>query len=350
MSATRRHLLTAPIGLGLPFIRSAAAARGSVTFAAFGGTFQELYEPLAVAPFVAANPGVEVFYYAVPSSTQVLATLRRQREAPELDVVLLEIGAAWTALNEGLLEPLTPATLPVLAELGKGTFPEGFPGPALYTEPLTLLYDAAKPVPPPYWKILWGQSYEHDVAVPAAPDSVGLALALVAGTLFGGGNTLRILESGISAIAQLAGRIVTWDPRPDVYRFVADGGARYGVGWNMQAQIAADRLDGRLGVAFPVEGTVSRAFTINLVKGARQPEGARLLISHLLGGAAQRAMVERMYLGPVNAKTQYSLPALLRTASSADRSVRGMPIDWVAVGKLREAAIARWREVVPSPG
>ena len=100
MPATRRRLLTASISLATPGIRPASAARGSLTFAAYGGLFQELYEPGIVAPFAKAHPDVGVFYYAVPSPIQALAVLRRQRELPEIDVVLLDLATARTATEE----------------------------------------------------------------------------------------------------------------------------------------------------------------------------------------------------------------------------------------------------------
>ena len=138
MPASRRRLLTASISLALPRVRPAFAARRSLTFAAYGGMFQELYETAVVDPFGGAHTNTDVFYYAGTTSSQALATLRRQRERPEIDVVLLDLPSARTASDEGLLEPLTAATMPVLTELApSATFP-GISGRALFTEPLVL--------------------------------------------------------------------------------------------------------------------------------------------------------------------------------------------------------------------
>ena len=52
MRATRRRFLSASISVGMPFIRPAAAAPVSITFAAYGGLFQNLYEPAIVEPFL----------------------------------------------------------------------------------------------------------------------------------------------------------------------------------------------------------------------------------------------------------------------------------------------------------
>src|SRR6185503_14317125 len=115
------------------------------------------------------------------------------------------------------------------------------------------------------------------IAIPSPPDPAGIAFSVIAGRLFSGGDEQRATGDGVSAISELAPRIASWDPRPDVYHAVGDGYAKYGVGWNMLGQVFSDRMSGRLGVAFPNEGTVSRVTTVSLVKGAPQPEAARAL-------------------------------------------------------------------------
>jgi putative spermidine/putrescine transport system substrate-binding protein len=350
MPATRRSLLTASIGLAMPYIPAAEAAPRSVTFAAYGGLFQELYEPAVVQPFGRLHRDIDVFWYALPSAAQTLALLRRQHDLPEIDVVLLDLAAARTATEEGLLEPLSAASMPVLGELAPGTTFPGVAGPALFTEPLVMLFDAARARPDGNWKALWSTTEKRSIAIAAPPDPAGIAFAVVAARLFGGGNAMHALQDGITAIGELARHVVTWDPSPDVYRYIGEGNAKLGVGWNMPAQIWSDRLGGRLGVVFPAEGTLSRVITVNLVKRSRQPEAARQLISWLLGAEAQRTMVETMFLGPVNAHTKYVEGALQRTANTPERVAHAMPVDWVTVDAMREAIVRRWHEVVPDAG
>jgi putative spermidine/putrescine transport system substrate-binding protein len=350
MSTTRRRVLTASIGLATPFIRPASAAWRSITFAAPGGLFQDLYEPAVVQAFVRAHPGLDVFYYAMPSSSQTLATLRRQRGQPEIDVVLLDLAAAHVATEEGLLEEMSPRSMPVLAELAPAAVFPGAAGPGVFTEPLVMVFDAGRTRPATNWKALWAGQDERSVAIAAPPDSAGVAFTLVAGQLFAGGAGPRAIQAGVTAISELTRLIASWDPRPEVYHFVGEGDAKMGVGWNMAAQTWSDRLNGRLGVVFPDEGTLSRVTTVNLVKGARQPDAARQFVTYLLGVEAQRTMVERMFLGPVNARARYNEIALSRTASTPDRAAHAMPVDWVAVNAIRDDIMQRWREVIPDAG
>ena len=345
MPATRRRLLTASIGLSMPFIRPAAARR-SLTFAVPSGVFQTLHEPLVAEALQRAHPDISVFYYPLPSAAQALAVLRRQRDLPDVDAVLLDAAVARTATDEGLLEPLTPATLPVMAELASAAVFSGIAGPALYTEPLVLLFDPARARPAPVsWKTLWNGRQDQPIAIAAPPDDIGLAFTLTAGRLFGGGDHQRTVNDGLTAIGQLTRRVVSWDPRPDIYRFIADGRGVFGMGWNMAAQFHASRLKGRLGVVFPDDGTLSRVTTVNLVKGSRQPEAARQFIAWLLGAEAQKLMVERLFLGPVNAKARYLEAALQRTANTPARAARAMAVDWVVVNEMRGDITRRWRDL-----
>jgi putative spermidine/putrescine transport system substrate-binding protein len=347
MRTTRRRLLASAVTLAMPVVRASAAPR-SINFGAFGGMFQDLYEPTVIEPFGRSRGGSDVFYVPVSTTVQNLAALRRRRDQPDLDVVLLDLASARAATHEGLLEPLSGGS--VLAELApSAAFPD-IAGRVLYTEPLVLLFDAARVRPPATWKVLWNGGDERMLAIPASPDSIGLAFTLVAGRLFGGGNEDRIAADGITAINELARGVISWDPRPDVYHFVGEGNAKLGVGWNMQAQINADATAGRLGVAFPNEGVLSRVVTINLVKDAPQREAARAFIDYALSQDGQRAMVEKMFLGPVNARARYTEAALSRTANTPDRTARAMAVDWVAVSSLRERIIQRWHEVIPDAG
>ena len=346
MPSTRRTILTAGIGLATPFIQARAAPTRSLTFAAYGGLFQTLYEPAIVEAFQRTHPDIGIFYYALPSSTQALGLLRRQRGLPQIDVALLDLPSARMASDEGLLDPIPAGTMPVLSELSPGAIFPGVAGPAVFTEPLAVLYDPATIRPPPVsWMALWNDTGQK-LAIPAPPDPIGLGFTAIAAKLFAGGGDVRSLIGGVTAIAGLSDRTVSWDPRPDVYRFIGEGRASLGVGWNMPAQWLAARSGGRLGVAIPDDAVLSRTTTICLVKGNRQPEAARQFLAHTLGVEAQKTMVETMFLGPVNARARYADAAIARTANTPARLAHAIPVDWTVMNMLRDDIEARWRDTV----
>ena len=351
MRPNRRQVLIGAPSLAAPFIGSARSAAGSLTFAAPGGMFQELYEPAIVDPYRARHPEATVFWQPASTAGQALGALRRQRERPAIDVVLLDLASAREAARENLVEPLTPARLPVLAELNAGALFPGVAGPALFTEPLVMLFDSATTAPPALWKSMWGWADGRSLAIPAPPDPVGIAFTIAAARVFArGAEEQKAIAVAVNAIAALNERQVNWNPRPDVYHAVGDGNARLGVGWNMQAQVFSDRMGGRLGVVLPEEGTLSRVMTVNLVRNAPRPDAAVRFIAWMLSAEVQKVMVERLYLGPVNARGRYAETALRRTANTQARAASAMAVDWPGVEAARETILRLWRDKILSSG
>jgi putative spermidine/putrescine transport system substrate-binding protein len=197
--------------------------------------------------------------------------------------------------------------------------------------------------PPTSWKTLWDEAYDGKVAIPAAPDIVGISFTLIANAINGGGDYHQSVEAGIAAISQLAPRVLTWDPKPDAYTFLIEGTAALAVGWNARGQTYAKQSGGKLGVAIPDEGSLFQINTINLVKGSREPDAAKAFLAYTLGAEAQKAFTERMFYGPVNTTAQISPEALAHTAATPERLAKMLDVDWIAVSKLRDSITDQWR-------
>ena len=345
MPPTRRVLLAASfaVPLAMPFVRPARAAR-AINLGAYGGAFQPLYDAAVVEPFRRAHPDIGVYYYPIANSTQGLALLQSQRPAPEVDVCLLDVAMASVATQRDLLEPVVSGSLPVLAELVPGALIPGVAGPALWIDPLALLYAPGEVKPAPTsWKALWEPGFARRIAIAAPPDPAGLAFTVIANRIFGGGDYRQSIDGGLTAIADMAPRVRSWDPRPDVYSYIIEGSASLGLGWNASGQRQAQDSQGRLAVAIPGEGSVYQVHTINLVKGSRDPEAARVFLAYALGIDAQRALAEQMFYGPVNPGARVGPAALSRTGATPERLARMIEVDWVAVARMRYAITEQWR-------
>lgn len=345
MFSTRRRLLVASLAvpLAMPLVRAARAAR-TITFAAYSGAFQENYEACVVGPFRRAHPDIGVSYYPFANSTQGLALLESRRQSAGVDVCMLDSAVAKIATEEGLLDPIPPNSLPVLAELAPQAFIPGVAGPVVTFNPLALLYAPSQVKPAPSsWKALWDTAFDHRIAIPAPPDRSGVALTLIANAIFGDGDYQRSIDAGITAIGGMAPRVRSWDPRPDIYGYLIEGNAILGPGWNAQGQLHAQDSGGRLAATVPPEGSVYQANTVNLVKGSRDPEAARLFLAYVLGAEAQKAVAERMYYGPVNPAARVSPAALARTGATPDALAGMIPVDWSAIARMQEFIVNQWR-------
>jgi putative spermidine/putrescine transport system substrate-binding protein len=349
MLPTRRGLLAGGIGTALaaPFVRPARAVEGSVTFAGYAGIFQENYQAAVIEPFMRANPGIKVVYYSMGNSAQVLGNLRAQKAAPQVDVAMMDVSVAKAGSDEGLFEKLDRTAMPVLNELSPRAFTPGVDGAAVTFDNLVLLYSPERVKPAPTsWKVLWDPQYKDQIAINGVPDIVGVSFLLMANKIFGGDDYRKSTEKGIAAVAKMAPGVLSWDPKPDPYAFIINGTSSLGVGWNARGQLYSAQSGGKLAAVLPEEGSLFQINTMSVVRGAQQPEAARIFMSYALGAEAQKSFTERMFYAPVNLKAQIGEAAMAKTAATPERQAKMLDIDWLEVAKIRDGITEQWRRRV----
>ncbi|OMG86453.1 hypothetical protein BIZ92_26765 [Achromobacter xylosoxidans] len=265
--------------------------------------FDDVYRKVVIEPFLREYPGIGIEIYAVRNSRSALSVLRAQRVSPQFDAVMLDLGFAASAKEEGLLAQMEPTRVPNAAELYRFGRDLGFWALPVTYDTLSLVYSkAAFPTPPRSWRALWSAQARGKVTILAA--SVGnvgmLALTVVASHLVGIRDPVLTPGPGLEYLAQLAPNVWSWNPRPDQYWMVAQGDAHLSVGWNARARHHMRSLGEKIGTVTPDEGTLVQTGTLALVAGAKRPIEAQVFINYALGQAAQRALAEAMYFAPTN--------------------------------------------------
>jgi putative spermidine/putrescine transport system substrate-binding protein len=235
--------------------------------------------------------------------------------------------------------------MPVIKDLIPAALIPAVAGPAMVLDSLAMGYSPAQVARAPRsWRNLWDTAYGQRIALQTPPDPAALALTAVAGALFGGGDLFHSPEVGHTALAQLAPRVILWDPVPDIYTAIAAGDAGIGPGWNARAQNQAALTPGRFAATIPNEGSPVQVTTVNLVKGSPQPEAARALIAWLLAPEAQKLLTETMYFAPVNTKADMPAASLARVGATPAMAARRMEMDWVTVDAIRDQITVAWRK------
>lgn len=347
-------LAAAVIGLALPGLGGvlaqestpAAEVSGEVNLMAYAGEFRDNYVKAVVEPCMAALPGVTINYLEGTSSAEMLAQLRTQKDDPQVDVVIMDVSIAAIGNTEGLFQPLDPAVVTNMADLYEAAItPDNF-GPSVTFDNLVLIYNSEQVDPPPTsWNALWDEKYAGKVVLTAPPDIQGLALTMITNQMEGADYT-ETIDPAIARLAELAPRVLTFDPQPEQYTIVTNGDGALAIGWNARAQLYADQSDGRLGVVLPEEGSIFQKNTINLVNGSRNAAAAQAFINCALGPEAQQTFSETMYYAPVNSTVELSDEVLARTASSPELVEKMIPVDWAVVGEVRDDWLDRWRREV----
>ena len=340
-----RRIVTVLVALA-----GSAHAETATLMAYSDGPFQDNYTAAVLAPFNKQGGANQVDFFGSASSATMLGQLRTQRTNPQTDVVIMDTTTAAIACAEGLIEKVTPAMLPVLADLDPQAADSNGCGPAVTFDHLIVAYDTQAVVPAPdSYAVLADPKWKGRTAV-VAPPSI-LALALTAVLAHADGGDRRRADGAFRALRAMAPDVQTFDPQPDGYTLVLNGTLDFTTGWNARAQLFHDRSAGRLGVMLPKEGTVLQINTINLVKGAPHPEAGLAFMRYALAPEAQKAFTERMFYGPTNLKAEVRPDVADRTSAGAANKALVVPVDWNEMVKLREAWTQRWRrEVIPAGG
>jgi putative spermidine/putrescine transport system substrate-binding protein len=331
----------------LQSLGAAQAQSGQVTLAAYDGIFQTEYMATVIAGFQEAYPDIEINYYPMANSAATLGTLRAQKSAPQVDVVILDVSVAKAATDEGLLAELDRETVTNLNDLYDTAFTEGVNAAAVTFDNLVLLYNTkAIAEAPTSWEALWDQAYDGRVVIPAAPDIQGIAMTIIANQLAGGTDYTDGLDAGVEKMGELAPHVQTWEPTPDPYQPIMNAQADIGIGWNARGQIFSDQSSGSMGVVIPTEGSVFQINAIGTVAGSANEEAAKIFMNYALSPEAQAAFTERMFYAPTNEKAQPAPEALERTAATPERMETMLDINWLEVAQFREALTERWRREV----
>jgi putative spermidine/putrescine transport system substrate-binding protein len=323
----------------------AAEVSGSINLMAYTGEFRDNYTQAVVTP-CADQLGITVNYVDGPSSAEMLAQLRTQRDDPQVDVVIMDVSIAAIGNAEGLYQPLDPAVVTNLADLYENAITPDNYGPAVTFDNLVLLYNTELVDPAPTsWNALWDEQYAGQVVLQAPPDIQGLALTIITDQMEGA-DYKETIDPAIARLAELAPRVLTFDPQPEQYTIVTNGDGALAIGWNARAQLYSDLSDGRLGVVLPEEGSIFQINTINLVANSANPAAAQAFINCALSAEAQSTFSDTMFYAPVNSTAEVSAEVLARTASSPEKVDMMIPVDWAYIGEVRDDWLDRWRREV----
>lgn len=357
VSCARRKILARLTTLAGMFAASLAMpvqAADPVTITVLGyraGGFQENYIKAVVEPFMKANPEINVKYHGLQNAASMLGMMRAQKSAPQTDAAIFDLSVAKIAKAEGLITPIDPKLVPNYADLKEVGRELGLWAPPVTYDTLALIYNkAAFPVAPTSWKVLWDKKHHQKIIIPGI-DVQAIAFTLVANHMAGQPDYRKSIRPGVDSLVKLAPAVMTWEPKPDQYTLVANGGAEVAVGWNARGQLNADAIgSGKIAVVSPTEGTAFQVNIIAQVSGGKNAAATQAFINYALSPVAQKSFSELMYYAPTNSKVKVSETALKRIPL-LDKNVQAslLPINWLEVSDMRDSILEPWRrEIIPA--
>ncbi|MGI6878068.1 ABC transporter substrate-binding protein [Microbacterium sp. gxy059] len=318
---------------------------GTISIIGYASIWEEQYREAVIDPFLEKYPDIQINYVSKRSSAEMLSAIQSEGGRPTTDVAIMDISVSDSGNAQDLFTTFDESDVPNLANVKEEFLDaDGF-GPTLQLDAVGLLYDTEViPDAPTSWEVLWDDEYAGKVSVVAPPSGLGINLTAITSEMLGEDFTQSVDES-IAKLTELAPNVQSWAPNPDEYQSVITGQTVLGLGQNARGQYYADDSDGKLGVAFPEEGTVYQINTINLSASAPNPEAAKTFIDYALSDEAQTAFAKALFYAP---STDAELPAeVADRVVQTDGSMKIIDIDQEWLAGVRDEWTDRWkREII----
>jgi putative spermidine/putrescine transport system substrate-binding protein len=267
-----------------------------------------------------------------------LEKMQKNKGAQYMSVVQMDDPVMILAVKEGLLEPITPAKVPNMAEITPAAVHmDGMW--ANYLQPwLGIAYNkTAMPTPPKSWAELFDPKYKGRIVVPSLQNTEGLPLIFAAGLLAGQSleAAQKDVDAGFKKLATLKPNLLTiYTQQPQAYNLLEQAEATM-IGPAMSSYALERKAAGApIDLVAPSEGVFAMPSGIAVIKGAPQSDLAFAYVNELLGAELQTKLAGPTYSLATN-------KAVPRPAGLAP-DLKIYQIDWANVAAERNNWISRW--------
>ncbi|WP_442772350.1 ABC transporter substrate-binding protein [Paenirhodobacter enshiensis] len=344
MTRHHRFLLALTTAATLAGAGSALAETRTLTVGGYGGSFETLLKQDIIPAFEKAH---DVRIAFVPgNSTENLARLQAQKNAQEMDVVILDDGPMYQADALGFCAPLKP--LPMagdiydIAKIGPDTIGIGFVATGLVYNK-DWFREKGWPAPTS-WEDLKDPKFDQILSIPPISNTYGLHALVMAARLAGGGE--KNIDPGFKSFEDdIAPQVLTFEPSSgkmsELFQSKEVALAVWGSG---RAKAVADS-GFPMGFVYPKEGAVALMLAACPVVNSDVPELSQEFIQYLLQPDVQVKLAIAQGAGPVNKKAVLpdDLAAIVPYRDSISKLVK---VDWDTINQHRDEWTTRWsREV-----
>ncbi|WP_407051550.1 ABC transporter substrate-binding protein [Methyloraptor flagellatus] len=290
-----------------------------------------------VVPMFEKKYGCKVIFEGTRSLVN-LEKMQKNKGAQYMSVVQMDDPVMILAVKEGLLEPITPAKVPNMAEITPAAVHmDGMW--ANYLQPwLGIAYNkTAMPTPPKSWAELFDPKYKGRIVVPSLQNTEGLPLIFAAGLLAGQSleAAQKDVDAGFKKLATLKPNLLTiYTQQPQAYNLLEQAEATM-IGPAMSSYALERKAAGApIDLVAPSEGVFAMPSGIAVIKGAPQSDLAFAYVNELLGAELQTKLAGPTYSLATN-------KAVPRPAGLAP-DLKIYQIDWANVAAERNNWISRW--------
>jgi putative spermidine/putrescine transport system substrate-binding protein len=339
-------------GLAAPFVISARAAE-TLTVTAYGGEYQDVFTKAVMDPFE-KKFGVKIEYVQSGGASQTYARIRAARGAPGFDVAA-ELTAPEAILGdkEKLLEPISEREVPNLKYVWKKSLTAIPPvGTVSYYQYMPLLYNTKKVDKPDSWAAYWepGSVYGdkirgHILGHDPGTNLLEIYALIMAAKLKGGGvnnmapawDLLKQQKPWLGAVIQTSAQAAPYFDNDEVWL------TPY---WSGRSGYYKSK-GYPLGFTIPKEGTIGLADVSAIPVGATNKKLAFEFLNFRLDPDIQRAFCIGYFASPARPDISDWPADFVETQITTEAKMETLDLpDSAALGKLRNAWVMQWQEIM----
>ena len=330
---------------GLLFLGINTALAEPLYVGSYGGSTEQAMRDEIIPAFLEEHDA-EIIYVA-GNSTDTLAKLQAQRGDQERDVVLMDDGPMYQAVNLGFCSPMQDtamlddvydiARFPDDKAVGVGLVASGF----AYNADM---FERNGWEPPSSWKDLADEKFAGKLVVPSISNTYGVHALVMAARLNGGSES--DIDPGFEFMQeQVAPNILSFEPSAgkmsELFQNEEIALSVWGSG-RLRA-LASTGFPGAF--AYPEEGAVALMVAACVIEGSEERELAEAFIEHLLAPESQELLADTQGWGPAQRNAQLSdeLASVLPYGEKIDQLVA---VDWDVINPNRLEWTNRWNRQV----
>lgn len=324
---------------------SAAQAQQTLYLGSFGGSSEKLFKETIIPPFEAKH-NVKIVYVS-GNSTDTLAKLQAQKAKPELDVVLLDDGPMYQAVQFGFCDKLQDGPvykqLYDLAHISDKAVAVGVVATGLAYNP-EAFKKAGLPAPDS-WEILTDKRLKQKISVPPISNTYGLHTLTMFAKLRNGSE--KNIEPGFTAMVKEVGpNVLAWEPSPGKLTELFQNGDVTLAVWGSGRVQALKDTGFPVEFVYPKEGALALMVTACPVVQSDVSAQSQAFVQYLLSPEVQVLLADSQGWGPANKAAKLKSTIAAKVPYGDQQVGKLIATDWDVVNEKRSEWTNRWNRTV----
>ncbi|NHN32186.1 ABC transporter substrate-binding protein [Paenibacillus agricola] len=340
---------TKPEASNAPVTEAPKTLEKQLVVAGNGATVETLMKDEIFKKFNEKYPDIKLSYVS-GVSTEIVAKVKAQKAAPQIDVAIVEGGEQEAGRKEGLWAPISEKDIPSMNKVLPDLKVAENSGIAVNFTPMGISYNGelvkSKGLPvPESWNDLAKPEMKGNLTLAEISSNFGRsALIMLA---YANGGSEKNMDPGFKQLETIAGYMPTFaKTSAQLQQNVQNKTAVY-TAWTMARSLVQKDAGVNLEFVIPKEGANVVPNVATIIKGAKNENAGKAFIEFLLSDEVQKMYGSKLYYNPA---VDVKLPEDIAKKLDFDRK-KIVKFDLEAVGSGTSAWIDRFnKEIAPKVG